>query len=164
MKAMKIDEMIALRESVWNKYTMNDILLRYGIVPNKKGACICPFHNDTNPSLNIKGHFYNCFACGAGGDIFKFVQEMDGITFKEALFLLGDVKEMTFSETVKAKQRKLERDSARRYEENLKYKSKENLLLISAYRNLIHKSDPLSDDWCYYQNKLMYQIYLLEEG
>lgn len=45
----------------------------------EKATAICPFHNDHNPSLNIdknKG-LYKCFACGAGGDIFNFVRELD---------------------------------------------------------------------------------------
>ncbi len=38
---------------------------------------LCPFHNDKNPSFSVseeKG-LYNCFSCGASGDIFKFIQE-----------------------------------------------------------------------------------------
>ena len=35
---------------------------------------VCPFHNDTKPSLSIVDdkNFYHCFACGAHGDIIKF--------------------------------------------------------------------------------------------
>lgn len=48
---------------------------------------VCPFHNDTKPSLSIvddKG-FYHCFACGAHGDVFKFLMENDGLKFMEAV-------------------------------------------------------------------------------
>lgn len=48
---------------------------------------ICPFHNDSKPSLSIvddKG-FYHCFACGAHGDVFKFLMENDGLNFMEAV-------------------------------------------------------------------------------
>lgn len=46
-----------------------------------RGKCLCPFHNDNNPSLQIdkaKG-IYKCFSCGAGGDVFNFVREYDHI-------------------------------------------------------------------------------------
>lgn len=48
---------------------------------------ICPFHVDKAPSLTVSGakQFYKCFACGAGGDVIKFVTESDGLTFYEAL-------------------------------------------------------------------------------
>ena len=47
-----------------------------------RAKCVCPFHNDRNPSLNIdnsKG-IYKCFSCGAGGDVFNFVREYDFIS------------------------------------------------------------------------------------
>ena len=38
---------------------------------------VCPFHNDTKPSLSIVDdkNFYHCFACGAHGDIIKFTSK-----------------------------------------------------------------------------------------
>lgn len=50
-----------------------------------RAKCLCPFHNDRNPSLNIdnsKG-IYKCFSCGAGGDVFNFVREYDFISKQE---------------------------------------------------------------------------------
>lgn len=48
---------------------------------------LCPFHNDRHPSLhvNVKDQYYKCFACGEGGDLFKFVQKMEGCDFRGAL-------------------------------------------------------------------------------
>lgn len=57
---------------------------------HKKGRqlkCVCPFHNDTNPSMLIspeKGIAY-CFACSSGGDIFSFYQKIEGVDFPQAL-------------------------------------------------------------------------------
>ncbi len=51
----------------------------------------CPFHNDNNPSFSIsdsKGVF-NCFSCGASGDMFSFVMKIEGISFKAALSKLS---------------------------------------------------------------------------
>lgn len=48
---------------------------------------LCPFHTEKTPSFSVHGthQFYKCFGCGAGGDVFKFVQEMERLTFWEAL-------------------------------------------------------------------------------
>lgn len=54
-------------------------------------AC-CPFHNEKTPSFHIspdRGTYY-CFGCGAKGDIFSFVQQIEGIDFKEALKNLAE--------------------------------------------------------------------------
>ncbi len=44
-----------------------------------RATSLCPFHKDTNPSLNIDNNkgLYKCFACGAGGDVFNFVREYE---------------------------------------------------------------------------------------
>lgn len=53
-------------------------------------AC-CPFHTEKSPSFKVNPtkQFYNCFGCGANGDAIKFVQEYDGVSFKEACRILG---------------------------------------------------------------------------
>ncbi|WP_199554729.1 DNA primase [Sandaracinobacteroides hominis] len=47
----------------------------------------CPFHNEKTPSFYVnedKG-FYHCFGCGAHGDAIRFVTELDGLSFMEAV-------------------------------------------------------------------------------
>ena len=62
----------------------------------KKGnvyMALCPFHDDRHPSLRVdpeKG-LYHCFSCGAGGDVFRFVQEKEGCGFGEAVRLCADI-------------------------------------------------------------------------
>lgn len=48
---------------------------------------VCPFHDDTNPSMSVsrEKQIYRCFSCGASGNVFTFVQEYEHISFKEAL-------------------------------------------------------------------------------
>jgi DNA primase len=48
---------------------------------------LCPFHQEKTPSFNVNGQYqsYHCFGCGAHGDVFKFVMEMDRLTFPEAV-------------------------------------------------------------------------------
>ena len=48
---------------------------------------VCPFHDDRSPSMNVNPSLgiYKCFACGAGGDVFKFVQEHEKLDFRGAI-------------------------------------------------------------------------------
>ena len=49
--------------------------------------CPMPDHDDGNPSfgVNTKSNTYNCFGCGATGDLIKLVQEVEGLNFVEAI-------------------------------------------------------------------------------
>lgn len=57
-------------------------------------AC-CPFHSEDTPSFTVfpstkrPGHRFQCFGCGVGGDVIDFIQEWDGVDFKEACEILG---------------------------------------------------------------------------
>lgn len=53
---------------------------------------LCPFHDDSTPSLNVsqEKQIYKCFACGAGGNSFTFLRDIENISFIEAVRLLAD--------------------------------------------------------------------------
>ena len=62
----------------------------------KKGRnywAICPFHDDTNPSLSISPEkkMFKCFVCGTAGSAITFVQKYEHISFKEALKKVADM-------------------------------------------------------------------------
>lgn len=56
---------------------------------NYKG--LCPFHQEKTPSFTVNPdkQFYHCFGCGAGGDVFNFLMEIDQITFQESIKILA---------------------------------------------------------------------------
>lgn len=58
----------------------------------KSFKAICPFHNDTHPSMQIspQKQIFKCFACGKGGNVITFVKDYEKISFFEALKLLGN--------------------------------------------------------------------------
>lgn len=53
---------------------------------------LCPFHDERTPSFHVTPDLgiYKCFGCGASGDVFNFVMEMEGVGFVEAMRSLGD--------------------------------------------------------------------------
>jgi len=53
---------------------------------------LCPFHQEKTASFNVNQarQFYKCFGCGVGGDVLKFVMEIEGLTFPETLKLLAE--------------------------------------------------------------------------
>jgi DNA primase len=57
---------------------------------NWKG--LCPFHSEKSPSFFVSEELqrYKCFGCGASGDSFTFLQQVEGLTFAEALQTLAE--------------------------------------------------------------------------
>ena len=53
---------------------------------------ICPFHDDTNPSMSVSRdkQIFKCFSCGASGNVFDFVMNYEHVSFKEALSILAN--------------------------------------------------------------------------
>lgn len=80
-------------EKIKRSHNIVDVIGRYVNI-KKQGqnwfGC-CPFHSEKTPSFSVdeKDQFYNCFGCGANGDVIKFVQEYSGIEFMAACKELG---------------------------------------------------------------------------
>ena len=57
---------------------------------------LCPFHEERTPSFGIDPveKLYHCFGCGAGGDVFKWVMELEHVGFGEALELLAGAAQL----------------------------------------------------------------------
>lgn len=72
---------------------------------------LCPFHDERTPSFGIDPveKLYHCFGCGAGGDLFAFVMETEGVDFAQALELLADRAGLELERTAEDA-----RDAARR--------------------------------------------------
>lgn len=53
---------------------------------------VCPFHDDTNPSMSVsrEKQIYRCFSCGASGNVFNFIMDYEHVSFKEALSILAN--------------------------------------------------------------------------
>jgi len=81
-------------QSIKDKLDIVQVIQEY--LPLKKSGANwkapCPFHREKSPSFMVhpEKQIFHCFGCGKGGDIFTFVQEIEGIDFPEALKLLAD--------------------------------------------------------------------------
>ncbi len=53
---------------------------------------LCPFHAEKSPSFAVHPtkQIYHCFGCGVGGDVFKFVMEMEKCAFPEAIRIVAE--------------------------------------------------------------------------
>lgn len=157
-------------EDIKATHSMQDVLNRYGLTPNRAKFIQCPFHQgDREPSMKIYKNSFHCFGCGANGDIFDFIARMENTDFKGAYRLLGgtydrdkgrsQIKASTLrkiQQSKKAKQRKIQKEKAE------VHRAKNLAMRIIALRILLEKSEPLSDDWVFYYNKLEYCLYLDE--
>jgi DNA primase len=83
-------------EQLKSQLNIVDVIQQY--VPLKRQGSgaryvgLCPFHSENTPSFNVNGTlgFYKCFGCDAKGDVFKFIQERENLTFPETLKLLAE--------------------------------------------------------------------------
>lgn len=79
-----------------------DVISHY-VQVQKKGRtyrAVCPFHDDHDPSMHINPdmQIYKCFVCGAGGNVFGFVQNYEKVSFPEAVEKVADLVGFTLSE------------------------------------------------------------------
>ncbi|MBK1972337.1 DNA primase [Campylobacter sp. TTU-622] len=97
-------------ENLSQRIDIVDIISHF-IEVKKQGSsyiCVCPFHNDKNPSMHINSQkgFYHCFSCKAGGDVFKFVMDYEKISFKEAVEKVATLSNFTLTYTKEKKEQK----------------------------------------------------------
>lgn len=144
---------------------MASVVEQYGFHPNRAGFIPCPFHKgDREPSMKIYKDSYYCFGCGAGGDIFDFVQQMDGCSFKDAFFLLGgNYDKPTYQSRLAIYRAQKAKETRENAERRIRQKVELNNMLIDIYRASIARSEPLSDEWCESYNSLQKQLILYEK-
>ena len=157
------------REEVKESVSMQEILQHCGMpAPNRAGFIPCPFHKgDRTPSMKIYPKDYHCFACGANGDIFTFLEQYEGISFREAFLELGGEypdakKESWFARRRRQYERQKRQETAAgraRAEEAEKEILRRTIRLLWTCVRLF---EPLSDAWCDSYNQLQFAAYKLE--
>ncbi len=73
---------------------------------------VCPFHSEKTPSLSIDGArgLYHCFGCGKSGDVYRWVQETQGLEFAEAVEFLARRAGVTLKVDPEAAKRRTNRE------------------------------------------------------
>ena len=82
-------------EAVKQSITTRQAAEHYGIRVNRNGMCVCPFHNDKNPSMKVDKRFH-CFGCQADGDVIDFAARLFGLNSKEAALKLAEDFSVSF--------------------------------------------------------------------
>ena len=77
-------------EEVKSRVNIADVIGEYVALKNASMGSLkglCPFHDEKSPSFNVRPSqgFYHCFGCGEGGDVYKFLQRMDSLSFSESV-------------------------------------------------------------------------------
>jgi DNA primase len=77
---------------------------------------LCPFHKEKTPSFHVneeRGR-YHCFGCQASGDVYRFLQETEGLTFVEAIRRLGEKVGIPVEDDLSDQERQKEQAAKRR--------------------------------------------------
>ena len=77
-------------QQIKDKLSIVDVVSGY-IKLERSGSSMrarCPFHAERTPSFHVSPDrgTYHCFGCGVGGDVFTFVEAIEGLDFKKAVF------------------------------------------------------------------------------
>ena len=84
------------KDEVKSKVDLVEVVASY--LPLKKSgrnfSALCPFHGEKTPSFMVSAErqAYKCFGCGESGDVFTFLEKMEGWDFRETLEELAKKK------------------------------------------------------------------------
>jgi DNA primase len=81
-------------DAIRDRVDIAEVIGRHVRLTRKGGSYVglCPFHQEKTPSFNVvtaKG-IYHCFGCNAGGDVFRFMMQIEGLSFIEAVKELAE--------------------------------------------------------------------------
>lgn len=121
---------MSLFEEVKQELDIRNVVEFYGFKINRAGQFICPFHNDHKPSASIKKDYFNCFVCGAGGDLITFTAKLHGLKNYDACKKLASDFNLNVGTEpqTQADRLRADRERAKRQAELKKQKEIEDLI------------------------------------
>ena len=142
---------MSIFEDVKRQLNIRQVVEFYGFKVNRANQFICPFHNDHKPSASIKNDYFNCFVCGAGGDLITFTAKLFGLRNYDAckklvsdFYLSVETEPQTQADMLRA-----DRERVKRQQELKRQQEIEHLIR--------HTGRILSDYHCYlWQGKQLY--------
>ena len=92
-------------EELKRQLNIVDVVGRYCVLKrqgstNYWACCPLPGHTEKTPSFSVNepGQFYKCFGCGKAGDVIKFIEEVESLSFYEAVKFLAEMAKMPLPE------------------------------------------------------------------
>ena len=121
---------MSIFDEVKEQLNIRQVVEFYGFKVNRANQFICPFHNDHKPSASIKKDYFNCFVCGAGGDLITFTAKLHGLSNINACKKLVSDFGLNISTEPQTQVDKLkaDRERAKRQAELKRQKEIENLI------------------------------------
>ena len=121
---------MSIFDEVKQQLNIRQVVEFYGYKVNRNGQFICAFHNDHKPSASIKNDYFNCFVCGAGGDLITFTAKLHGLSNINACKkLVSDFRLNIATEPqTQVDKLKADRERAKRQAELKRQKEIENLI------------------------------------
>ncbi|GAB4168157.1 MAG: DNA primase [Calditrichia bacterium] len=90
MQQINFEEIV---QQLLDKIDIVDVVSRYVNLKKsgKNYLGLCPFHSEKTPSFSVSPdkQIFKCFGCNKGGNVIHFYQEYEGVSFKEAMEILG---------------------------------------------------------------------------
>ena len=116
---------------------------QYGLKVSKNGMVCCPFHDDRHPSMKVDKGFC-CFACGAKGDVIRFVADFFHLAPLEAAKKLAeDFQIPIFTDSSKKRNASKKKEKPKRtlYQTEKKFEEweRESIHILSDYLHLLEK-------------------------
>ena len=87
----------SLKDDIKSKLSIVEVVSQYTRLEKRMDSYwgLCPFHKDKTPSLRVAddsdpyGGSYKCYACGASGDMFTFIENIEHVSRMEAVVILA---------------------------------------------------------------------------
>lgn len=97
-------------DDIRNKTNIVDIIGQHVHLKKagKNYSGLCPFHDEKTPSFSVAEdkQFYYCFGCKKTGNVFQFLQELEGLSFQEAVVRVAEIEGITLAEEYKHSEEK----------------------------------------------------------
>ena len=126
-------------EAVKQSVTTRQAAEHYGVRVGRTGMCVCPFHDDKNPSMKVDQRFH-CFGCQADGDVIDFVSRLENVSPKEAALMLAQDFSIPYEDREPtSRSRPKPRQRQESPEQQFKRMERYCFRVLSDYHNLLRR-------------------------
>ena len=123
-------------EAVKQSVTTRQAAEHYGVRVGRTGMCVCPFHDDKNPSMKVDRRFH-CFGCQADGDVIDFVSRLEAVSPKEAALMLAQDFSIPYEDREPSHSRSQRKPRQETPEQRFRRMERYCFRVLCDYRNLL---------------------------